>query len=543
MGVRICDILEKDYFHEFKVIAGHSGLDRQFQGFAFMDAPDSFKWMRRREFVITSGYALSNDMDSLDKYMKNPRFREMAAFALKLRYIKEVPQKYIDYFNLYQIPLIIIPDSVAWMEMMNQVQVMVMNRSIQNFRVNALDSGLLSEAAYPFRKIERILRAAEGEMKFPALLYDVSTQKEFYSSSRFKKEYPYPFRAEDFWQPSFSYSKDLMCPTLQMARYRFNDSRDEYVTPFSWITVPINVGESTKAYFVLMESREQIDYFDEFTIRIAVLLLQAVYEQITATQFITDQGFESFVTYAIQKNTPERAQLLQQAGALNIKVQKKYHYAMIRQNDPAVNFAGCREELRNVIRKSFPERECHFAFLDDNSCLLILSAKEEKDQEKAAAKLQKELLRFSTQMEMEVPDGKFGYSMYEEAVQLLDVKRCMERCKRAMELGPMLYPGEKIWCYQKMGAFAWLNIPQDEVEIMFRKYLPMLQDEKNVEMIRTLKIYLESGMNYSLTAEKMYVHINTVRKRIDRAEQMLGIDWDDYMARMKMDLMLHLLKF
>ncbi|MBR4283363.1 MAG: PucR family transcriptional regulator ligand-binding domain-containing protein, partial [Anaerotignum sp.] len=65
MGVRICDILEKDYFHEFKVIAGHSGLDRQFQGFAFMDAPDSFKWMRRREFVITSGYALSNDMDSL----------------------------------------------------------------------------------------------------------------------------------------------------------------------------------------------------------------------------------------------------------------------------------------------------------------------------------------------------------------------------------------------------------------------------------------------------------------------------------------------
>lgn len=62
-------------------------------------------------------------------------------------------------------------------------------------------------------------------------------------------------------------------------------------------------------------------------------------------------------------------------------------------------------------------------------------------------------------------------------------------------------------------------------------------------MIRTLKIYLESGMNYSLTAEKMYVHINTVRKRIDRAEQIFYIDWDDYMARMKMELMLHLLKF
>ncbi|WP_458408418.1 PucR family transcriptional regulator [Anaerotignum sp.] len=543
MGIRISDILEHDYFHEFKVIAGHGGLDRQFQGFAFMDAPDSFKWMRRREFVITSGYALSQEIDTLEKYMNNPRFREMAAMALKLRYIKEVPQKYVDYFNQYQIPLIIIPDSVAWMEMMNQVQVLVMNRNIQKFRVGALDSNFFSEAAYPSRKIERILRATETEMKFPAFLYDVSTQKEYYSSARFKKEYPYPFRAEDFWQPSFSFSKQLMCPTLQMARYRFSDTIDEHLIPFSWITVPINVGESTKAYFVLMESREQIDYYDEFTIRIAVLLLQAVYEQITATQSISDQGFESFVNYAIQKNTPGRSELLQQAGALNIKVQKKYYYAMIRQTDPAVNFAGYREELRNTLRKSYAEQEFHFAFLDDNQCLLMLAAKEEKDQKNAVAKICKDLMRFSTQLEMEIPTGHFSYSLFEESAPLLEVKRCLERCQRAMELGPMLYPGEKIWCYQKMGAFAWLNIPSDEVESMFREYLPVLRDEKNAEMIRTLKIYLESSMNYSLTAEKMYVHINTVRKRIDRAEQMLNIDWDDYMARMKIELMLHLMRF
>lgn len=543
MGIRISDILEQDYFREFKVIAGHGGLDRQFQGFAFMDAPDSFKWMRRREFVITSGYALSQEKDSLEKHMENPRFREMAAFALKLRYIKEVPQKYVDYFNQQQIPLILIPDSVAWMEMMNQVQVLVMNRNIQKFRVGALDSNFFSEAAYPSRKIERILRAAETEMKFPAFLYDVSTQKEYYSSARFKKECPYPFRAEDFWQPSFRYSKQLMCPTLQMARYRFSTTREEHLDPFSWITVPINVGESTKAYFVLMESREKIDYYDEFTIRVAVLLLQAVYEQITATQSISDQGFESFVNYAIQKNEPERAQLLQQAGALNIKVQKKYRYVLIGQKDTAVNFAGYREELRNVLRKSFAEQELHFAFLEDNQCLLLLAAKEEKDGKKALEKICKDLMRCSTQLEMEIPAGVFAYSLYEEAVPLLEVKRCMERCRRAMELGPMLYPGEKIWRYQQMGAFAWLNIPADEVEEMFREYLPVLQDEKNAEMIRTLKIYLESGMNYSMTADKMYVHINTVRKRIDRAEQLFCIDWDDYMARMKLELMLHLMKF
>lgn len=31
MGIRICDILENDYFHEFKVIAGHGGWTDNFR--------------------------------------------------------------------------------------------------------------------------------------------------------------------------------------------------------------------------------------------------------------------------------------------------------------------------------------------------------------------------------------------------------------------------------------------------------------------------------------------------------------------------------
>lgn len=539
MGIRIRDILENEYFRRFEVIAGRAGLDRQFQGFAFLDAPDSLQWLRSREFVITSGYALSREPDCLERYMELPQFGDMAAFALKLRYLKKVPQKYIRYFDQYQIPLIVIPEDISWMEMMNQVQVMMMNRNIQQFRIHSMDSHFLEEGLYPARKLERILKAAEKEMKFPAFLYDVSTKKEYYSSHRFKKANPYPMRAEDFWQPAFSYSKQVMCPTLQMARYCLAEGQD--ATAFSWITVPIQVNGHIQAYFVLLESGKRMDYYDEFTVRVAILLLQAVYEQITATQAMSNQGFESFISYAIQKNEPERMELQQQANALQIKVQKKYCYALLSQKDTSLHFADYREELKNVFRKTLAEKEYRFAFLDENNCLLLFAAQEEDAPE--PEKLQRDLLRCSTYLEMEIPAGRFAYSLYEEATPLLEVKRCLERCKRAMELGPLLYPKEKLWSYRKMGAFVWLNIPQDELEGSLREYLPMLQEEKNTEMFRTLKVYLESGMNYSMTAEKMYVHINTVRKRIDRAEQMLQINWENYMERLKLELLLHLMPF
>ena len=51
-----------------------------------------------------------------------------------------------------------------------------------------------------------------------------------------------------------------------MIRYRFYD--DKYDKPYSWITVPITVGDKIKAYFVVVEATGLIDYFDQFALRI-----------------------------------------------------------------------------------------------------------------------------------------------------------------------------------------------------------------------------------------------------------------------------------
>ena len=68
---------------------------------------------------------------------------------------------------------------------------------------------------------------------------------------------------------------------------------------------------------------------------------------------------------------------------------------------------------------------------------------------------------------------------------------------------------------------------------MLRKYRELMEEEKNIELLKTLKIYLENNMNYSVTAEKMYVHINTIRKRIDKVNDLVKIDWEDHVDRLR----------
>ncbi len=67
----------------------------------------------------------------------------------------------------------------------------------------------------------------------------------------------------------------------------------------SWILIPIVMNEVVQAYFVVMESKEFIDYCDEYSIWIAFLELQSVYEQIMVAQSVGNIGFENFILYAL----------------------------------------------------------------------------------------------------------------------------------------------------------------------------------------------------------------------------------------------------
>ncbi len=76
---------------------------------------------------------------------------------------------------------------------------------------------------------------------------------------------------------------------------------------------------------------------------------------------------------------------------------------------------------------------------------------------------------------------------------------------------------------------------------MLSQYRILMEDEKNRELLKTLKIYLENNMNFSITAEKMYVHINTIRKRIAKIKELLDVELEDRISRLKIEMLLQFL--
>ena len=88
-----------------------------------------------------------------------------------------------------------------------------------------------------------------------------------------------------------------------------------------------------------------------------------------------------------------------------------------------------------------------------------------------------------------------------------------------------------VQCFDNLGIFRELFRYRGERLAAFchRTLSKLLEYDHNFDgdLRITLGAFLSTNFNYKLTAEKLYVHTNTVRYRIEKIEQVLGIDLDD----------------
>lgn len=541
MGISVNDLLKMEFFRDFEVVAGKSGLDREVQGVAVADAPDGYRFGRGKELCFSSGYMLANEPE----YIKHSLEYEpgLAAMVLKVgRYIKEIPEDYLRLFNEKELPLIIMPDSIPWMEVINQVNVAVMNYAFQRFDVNANNKYGANSRNYKEQKIQKILWTVEKEMEFPAFLYDVQEDKSYYSSANFRKvSQEYGLKECDYWDPSLlPHTSQTLCDTIHMTRLRLLQGESVDEPKISWVLIPILVGGMPQAYFGVMESRKFLDFYDEYSMRIAFLMLQGLYEQTAAARDASNIGFENLIHLALEYTEESDQKLVYQADQHGISMDSSYIYIVFRHNRSGYDIRSKRYEMVEIFRRCRIDRFGYLAFLSKEEGIILLKTGdfEVLDKEYIFALLEE----YHGKLQKKFAEIQWTFGLSREPRGLLDIKSCVEKCRKILKVGKIAAPEKLILDYEELGILTWVDIPDEDLKLLMKEFRSLLAADKNRELLQTLKVYLESNMNYSVTAEKMFVNINTIRRRIEKVNELITIDWDNYFARTKIGLMLQFLQ-
>ncbi|MCH4005726.1 MAG: PucR family transcriptional regulator [Eubacterium sp.] len=548
MGIQVQHLLNLEYFQDFHVLAGRNGLQREVQGIVTVDTPDAFQWMTGKELVLATGYVFQNEPQCLRDAFRDGNITNCAAMMIQRgHYLNNLPDDTVQKFEELGIPLISMPYYVSFQDVTSQITMAVIDRSFRDFGVVDSINEPEDSESYKQRKAVNILKGVEKETHFPTMLYDIRSDQAYFSSDNFQKEVStFGLEIPDFWKPALPFTRHLICDYMNMERFRIINEDMGKKPRFSWITTPITVNGITEAYLVLVESRDFIDHYDELSLRTAYLILQQLYENIYVGQNVGSAGFENFIRTLLEGNSADRDQLVYQANTQGVSLNDDYICVYFKQTNHDVCARNARPVFLDALRSSAMHRSARLAFLGENEGVILLSSEgcslpndpTGRVDQKA---LESGIMHFQDIVLEHLPDAALCYSTVREKHPLSELKDNIQKCLDVLHMGKIIFPEKNIWDYDELGPLAWIRIPEKDLEEMEAHYRELSKDEKNEETLHTLKVYLENNMNFSLTAKKLDVHINTVRSRIARAEELVHIDWDDYVSRIKTQLLLQFL--
>ena len=113
-----------------------------------------------------------------------------------------------------------------------------------------------------------------------------------------------------------------------------------------------------------------------------------------------------------------------------------------------------------------------------------------------------------------------------------DYPVAFEQARRALLMGRAIRgPGAAV-TFDELGA-QWhlFTIAQQQVRDVYQERLGMLLEhdrERGTQLFRTVEVYLECMGNAKLTAQKLFVHRNTLRQRFDKIRHVAGVDLSDH---------------
>ncbi|MCL6633542.1 MAG: PucR family transcriptional regulator ligand-binding domain-containing protein [Alicyclobacillus herbarius] len=129
------ELLRLPVMQDAKVVAGFQGAVNEIRCVDIMEIPDVRGWLRKGEFVLTTGYSFRGNPQGLSSIIEEMHKVGGAAVGFKpKRFLQVTPPDAIALSNQYRIPLIEIPPDIPYIEITQPIMERILNTQLTMMR-------------------------------------------------------------------------------------------------------------------------------------------------------------------------------------------------------------------------------------------------------------------------------------------------------------------------------------------------------------------------------------------------------------------------
>jgi purine catabolism regulator len=545
VAVRIADLLKLPTFKLSHTLAGVRGLTREVEYIDVLESPDIDVLIKPRVLYLTSGFVFHDNQQLQEILIARLEGSGAAGLVVEPgRYLTPLPLQMIEEANRLQFPIVELPRGAVFANIIREGLEQIFLRQGTMLRRSQDIQKQLTQVAFSGANLQQISQTIANLMGNTIIVADRNFS--LLSFAFWEKEHKNHKRKAYVGRTLDQYLYNLE-KTGFIDKIRKTKKADRVEVLFSkqgeqaWVVVPVLVNDEILGYIAVLEDYHRMREEDwGALVQAATVTGVAIYKQVVEEEVMRRQR-RDFLFRVLEGQQALDQGVLEQAKSLQISLNTTWNVMQIE----LVNLEQYRRKhFTDSIQEEGASKQRDLAILTDQLTAkqkdLLAVYKQERitvlcpapsnchAKEQAiqrVAIIKQELQQIAPELEIAV-----GVSRICEDYRLLPL--AYREAKEALEIGRNLDPSASVYCYWDLGVYQILTKLKDmpELKEYYQAILgkfDQLDALNRSELLKTLETYFSANGNIFKAAQHLYLHRNSMKYRLKRIQDILGVDLDD----------------
>jgi len=545
MGVSVKEAMQTGGLIQCKVVAGEKGLHRTIDYITVMEVPDVIRWLKGNDLLLTSLYPIKDDKEAIARLVQQLHEVGSSALAIKTeRYVKHIPEIIIEEGNRLHFPIIEIDNEVSYLDIMTP---------LMELRLHKSDLG--KEQLEKF--FQWITELAMGGKGIPALTEAVQQMTE----NLITVGSEIPALEGLSWGRQVAPLTRAQKNELKVAKRSIRMERmlDQHRT--ACIVTPLLLNDELYGDVTCWQTKRDFLERDFLILDRTVLLMALEFLKVITKADVEQTYKDDFLSDVLLGNISDKGEVIEKGRMFGWDLTKDFQVFAIAFTGPASashtakrdnEMLWVQEQRRKLLRKVndiFRFGAGKTVTTARKEMIVVLYEQghgADKEDPALSGGLHNGMMTdlaesACRQLSQEFDEWLFTVGIGRFYRGLEGIHQGYKEAVKAIQLGKPVSGKTGCVHYEDLGIFRVLGSVGDwqEMEELYAETVGKLAEydwSNNANLTDTLREYFANNCSLAETAEKLFVHVNTMKYRLQKIEQLTGCNVHDAEKR----LMLHM---
>ncbi|MTI69064.1 MAG: hypothetical protein FH751_02265 [Firmicutes bacterium] len=543
--LEVKDLFEIEILKNSKVLSGNEGLHRKITKVNVMEVPDILDWVTPGEFLLTTAYSFKDNLNSLIELVPMLNKKGLAGLGIKTkRYIEKIPEEIIDIANKLDFPIIEIPIEASYSEIITSVLSEIINRQtniltrIDKFH-NRLVSVMLSGGSLQgianaiYESVENSVAISEDIFKSNVIVCDDCNRDEIEKIMLKRDNNKFNF---EILNKGLNYYNSVdIIKGIEVER----------------INIPIFIEQQHYGFIYIWQDKKMLSQVELSVIESSISIIALDLVKKLSIFEIENKHRIEFFDNLLSEDPKKYKKAVERARLFDFDVELYYTAIVIKFKniEESIKFTPnntnyiqkLHEKLMSIIDKVSVFKKEKTLYANKSDRIIILLGKKNINEVS-----KKEVLEFCqmiySYVKKESIDSRISIGIGRTYSKISELYKSYREANRASDNSKDKNENIPIH-YDDLGIYRILSYEELKPEL-YQFYNEILEplvkydNEKDSELIETLKKYFECGGNLKKISQRMYIHYNTIIYRIQRIKEIIGIDFEDHNTMLNVQICL-----